>query len=124
MGPTTLTENKAEAKRKAKMSSEVKRVRIKTQDPPDPQRPNQLCPALADLPRVYHKTCCTANQQRAMLQDSHQQEKLVHRQAKVAPWMKHPSLHRGLEHPGTPAAFGRPRQMLTPRLERLPSPTS
>lgn len=85
MGPTTLAENKAEAKKKAKMSSEAKWVRIRNQGPQDLQRPNQLCPVLADLPRVYHKTCCTANQQRVMSQDSHQQQKLVHRRTKVAP---------------------------------------
>lgn len=81
-GVVAMPETNAEEMEKAKMWSEAKRVRIRIRlrlrGLQNLQRPNQSWPALGGLPQVYHKACCTANQQPAMLRVSHPPEKLGH----------------------------------------------
>lgn len=89
-GLVAMPETNAEQMEKAKMWSEAKRVRIRLRlrlrirlrlrlrGLQNLQRPNQSWPALGGLPQVYHKACCTANQQPAMLRVSHPREKLGH----------------------------------------------
>lgn len=126
-GVVAMSETKAKKTGKAKMWSEAKRVRIRirARGLQDLQRPNQSCPVLGGLPQVYHRACCMANQQPAILRVSHSREKLGHRQAmSLALWVRHPPLQREPVQPAALVGFGRPRQMLTPQLKKLPSPTS